>query len=345
MFEVTMEQLAAVLRDFGITAAPVSMQELQRYHYEKADPDSKEVRLIVKAILSDGRAVVVRFKNEHDVTRELIESQSRFAALLRANGIATPALYSAGEDYARWYSLSGYAVIVTVEEFVEGEVRIVNEEVARKTGALLARTHCIAEAHDCHVDNAVLFDPMAANDLFNHASFTEHAAQLSAIAPELYVGIECEYGKYMTRLDWMRSEPRYAVQGDISDCNLYHTSDGSIGMFDFNRCGDNTLYGDAIMQAVFEARLMDYPDGCAADNEQRILSAFLRGYDSMRPFTAQQREAFPYLYAIISAFWASDVRWSDDSLLSALKKGDSDGVRRRMIEMHGRLTTLADMPL
>ena len=39
--------------------------------------------------------------------------------------------------------------------------------------------------------------------------------------------------------------------------NLYQAASGEIGVFDFNRCGDNNLFCDAVMQAVFEARLMD----------------------------------------------------------------------------------------
>lgn len=45
-------------------------------------------------------------------------------------------------------------------------------------------------------------------------------------------------------------------------------------MFDFNRCGDC----DAVMQGVFEARLMDYPKEHTKADEYDYFTAFLEGY-------------------------------------------------------------------
>ena len=64
-------------------------------------------------------------------------------------------------------------------------------------------------------------------------------------------------------------------------------------MFDFNRCGDAVLYYDAVMQAIFEARLMDYPEELAGRQEVTILPAFLQGYHRERPFSRQQTPWFP----------------------------------------------------
>ena len=33
-----------------------------------------------------------------------------------------------------------------------------------------------------------------------------------------------------------------------------------MGVFDYNNSGDNVLFYDVIMQAIFESRLMDYKD-------------------------------------------------------------------------------------
>lgn len=105
-------------------------------------------------------------------------------------------------------------------------------------------------------------------------------------------------------------------------CNLFQTLSGQIGIFDFNRCGDNNLFCDAVMQAVFEARLMDYPDGAGDEIRPEILSAFLRGYRSIRDFPEEQQTWYLYLYAIINAFCSADIRWSSDSLTNAVKRGD-----------------------
>lgn len=47
MFFISREEAGTILRDYGINAGIRALTELQRYHYEQDDPDSREVRLIV----------------------------------------------------------------------------------------------------------------------------------------------------------------------------------------------------------------------------------------------------------------------------------------------------------
>lgn len=331
--------------DFGLPSEAVAFTELQRYYYERHDPGSKEVRLIIKVELKNDGPVVLRFKNEEGVTAELLEKQGRFAVLLGENGIETPRQYQAGGRYVRAYSLHGYDVLVTAEEFVEGELRLVDAPTAEETGRLLAQTHNIAERAGFHIENEVLFDPFSENDLFCVLALMEHEQELKAADEALYKKIIGKYEEYRERLAPLEKELRYAVQGDISDCNLYRTGQGKIGIFDFNRSGDNILYCDAVMQALFEARLMDYPESCAGREEEVILPAFLRGYDQERPFSKEQMDWYPYLYALIHAFWSADVVWREDSLLKELEKGNTDGVCRWMEEIWRRLCVLPPFPL
>ena len=347
MFSVTTNDIDLILRDYGISGKCDAFSELQRYHYEKDDPNSKEVRLIVKVETDCGKAVVIRFKNEADITLDIVTAQSRFAVRLADYGIETPRIYASEEQYARWYQIGGYEVIVTVEDFVTGELQKVDAETAEKTGKLLAKMHNVAEEADLHVENEVLFDPLAdfGNDLFDFKAFAKHKDFLCSIDKTLYEAVEREHANLVQKLRAFEKEPKYAVQGDISDCNLFITGDGIIGVFDFNRSGDNVLYFDAIMQAIFEARLMDYPAELAEDPEPVILPAFLKGYNNVRPFTTEQREAFPYFYALVSAFWLSDMRWDEHSLANAVKKADSDSALQWMKEIYNRITYLPSMPL
>lgn len=345
MFTVTEKDISSILRDYGISSKIVEFTELQRYHYEEDDPESKEVRLIIKVNLYNGQSIVVRFKNEDDVTLDIINAQSEFASLLAKQGIETPMTYTANGQYARWYRINGYDVIVTVEAFAEGELHAVDENIAEKTGRLLAQMHNIAEKADFHVKNDVLFDPLNENDLFSFQDFEAEKKFLSALDEALYHHIIQEYAAVFQKIRVFEHAPRYAVQGDISDCNLYQTADGQIGVFDFNRCGDNVLYYDAVMQAIFEARLMNYPDEIAGKQEHMILSAFLKGYDQERPFTDEQREVFPYLYALVSAFWSGNIKWDKDSLCHAAETGDTETAYRRLKEIYSRLLSRPKMPL
>ncbi len=344
MFTITENDIQRILADYGIEGACTLFCELQRYHYEKDDPASKQVRLIIRADLDNGKVLVIRFKNEDDAPIEVIESQSRFAALLYSHGIETPKTYPSEGYYARPYGINGYEVIVTVEEFVSGEIQIVDAETAEVTGKLLAEMHNIAEKYDCHVHSDVLFDPLKRNDLFSFEDFTAHKDKLTAIDSTLYHCIVQEHERLIQHIAPFEAEARYAVQGDISDCNLYRTRNGKLGVFDFNRCGDNNLYFDAVMQAIFEARLMDYPEELAGKQESVLLSAFLKGYQQNRPFTAQQREAFPWFYALVSAFWLGDITWDENSLTNALASGNTCAAHAWMKEIYRRESSLLPMP-
>lgn len=338
MFNITCKDVASILQDYNIVAEIRNISELQRYNYERDDPNARKVRLIVKIDLEDAPPLVIRFKNEDDVTVELVESQSRFAAVLKKNGIITPTQYMSNGRYANWYTIGGYDVIVAIEQFVENEIKVVDETIAQKTGELLAKTHAIARQNNLHIKNNVLFNPFEHNDLFSFDTFVSLEQSLKGEDKALFDKIIDKYNAYMDVLAPLREYPQYAVQGDISDCNLYLTDEGNVGIFDFNRSGDNILFCDAVMQAIFEARLMDYPENKDENFEAKILAAFFEGYCSVRSFSKEEREWYPYLYAIISAFWSSDIRWNEDSLLNAHKAGNSVGVRQWLETIWKRLT-------
>lgn len=209
---------------------------------------------------------------------------------------------------------------------------------ARKTGELLAKMHIISEDKNIHIDNDVLFNPFTDNDLFDFGAFASLESVLEDEDKILFDKIVDKYNMYMDILTPLKKYPRYAVQGDISDCNLYLTCQEDIGIFDFNRSGDNILFCDAVMQAVFEARLMDYPEDKGNDFGEEILTAFLEGYCSVRAFSKEEENWYPYLYAIIDAFWSADIRWNEDSLLNAHKAGDMEGVRRWLTIIWERLS-------
>ncbi len=340
MFKIDFIQLSEILADFDIRAKVEFVTELQRSHYEKQNSRSKELRLIIKVELDNHSPVVVRFKNEKGVSRELIEEQCRFANILLKNGIETPKQYICDGNFARRYSVCEYDVIVTVEQFVEGQLNFYDSEIAKAAGNLLAKTHNIAERTNFHVNNKVLFDPFKENDLFSVAEFKRHRERLMHREPDLYGSIMRQHEECISRISVLQNEPRYAVQGDLSDCNLYKTKDGGIGVFDFNCCGDNNLFFDAVMQAVFVARLMDYPESCAENPEELILPTFLTAYNRERPFSDIQKSTYPYLYALISAFWKADILWNENSLHNSIEANDNETISMWMEEIDRRIHAL-----
>ena len=338
MFTVTPDDLARILVDFGFPAPAVGFAELQRYD----DPDAGRVRLIARAETPDGRSLVIRFKHEPEAPEALIEAQSRFAALLSSHGIETPRVYAADGKYVKSYPIGGYDVLVTAEDFAPGQLQTVDAETARDTGRLLARMHDIAEAADAHVAGEVIFDPLRENDLFSFREFDACREALEAADAAMYRDVVQRYESCMERLRMLENAPRYATQGDLSDCNLYRTSDGRLGVFDFNLCGDSVPFFDAVMQAVFVARLMDYPDELAGRPEEVILPAFLAGYDSIRPFTAAERALYPYLYALLDAFWLVDI---NRTLRHAIDTGEKEAIRECLSDIRRRVSHRPEMPI
>ena len=206
--------------------------------------------------------------------------------------------------------------------------KAVDENIAQKTGELLAKTHVVSEQNNLHIKNDVLFNPFKPNDLIFFDEFMSLENSLKGEDKVLFEMITDKYNTYMEILAPLREYPQYAVQGDISNNNLYLTSGGEVGVFDFNRSGDNILFCDAVMQAIFEARLMDYPKNKSNNFENKILDSFWKGYCSVRSFSKEEQKYYPYLCAIINAFFGCDISWNEDSLLNAYESGDSESVRR-----------------
>lgn len=78
------------------------------------------------------------------------------------------------------------------------------------------------------------------------------------------------------------------------------------------KAGDNILICDAVMQAIFVARLMDYPENVEDNFEDRILKAF----------------------------WSIDICWSEDGLLKAQESGDFPKVQWWLKTIWKRLQVL-----
>ena len=89
---------------------------------------------------------------------------------------------------------------------------------------------------------------------------------------------------------------------------------------------------------------MDYPEGSGNDTEALVLTSFLRGYRSIRDFSEEQRNWYPYLCAVIDAFWSSDIRWNENSLVNTVKNGDMQGSQEWLETILLRLTSLKTIP-
>lgn len=316
--------LQNILKEYDITEKIISTEELLRYNYENQSPQTKFVRLMIKCSFADRNSVVIKLKQEKDVTKPQITQQVEFSQHLLAKGVQTAHFYRCGDTYVLTKTIHEYKVFITIEDFCPGEIKVISLELIQKIGALLATAHNISEKDCCHVNAPVLFDPFSHNDLFSHEKFLESEAFFQNQDANLFAEIERQYQFCLEQLAPLKGRNRYAVQGDFSDCNLYLTDKVDVGMFDFNRCGDAILFCDAIMQGVFISRLMEYDQPLTEEYAEKLFQHFLRGYHQARPFSEEEFGFIPYLYAIISAFWLPDIAFSDNSLLELLKAGETE---------------------
>lgn len=324
-FEVDIGQAQDILRAYGIDRRITALKELLRYHYDEGDNPTDEVRLILRAELDDREPVVIKLLREEEYPASVMEAQAVFSETLRRHGVPTARHYAAGERFVTLWNIMGREIQVTVEDFVKGQLQIINVETARQIGRMHARAHEISLRASCHVDYPVLFDALGENDLFSFAMLEE---QLPGMPDPLRGKAEdvlalCH--DYQAALSPLAAYPRCATQGDLSDCNLYRTSDGEIGMFDFNNCGDAVPLVDAIMQGIFVSRLMDYGQEPTEAFSLGLLRAYLEGYESIRPLTAQEKELARHMDALCAALWRFDLVFGDDSLKNLLARGDMAG--------------------
>ncbi len=318
---------------YGIQEKIVETRELLRYHYEEDDVDSKEVRLILKCSFAERAPCIIKFKQEEGVSAALIEAQVRFSEHLAQCGIPTARFYRTDRSYVRTENIGGYEVYVTIEDFCAGELTQITPKRAEKIGALLAKTHTIAVQDDCHVAYQGLFDPFNRNDLFSYEEFASMEPAFDGTDAIRFAHIKEQYARHMKEISALQYAPRFAVQGDISDCNLFETTDGAIGMFDFNQCCDAVPFCDAVMQGIFVSRLMEYGHPLTAEESENILWHFWRGYQKIRPFSANERKWLPHLYAVITAFWLMNLQYDPHSLQTCIDENDRAGITAHLQHM------------
>ena len=116
---------------------------------------------------------------------------------------------------------------------------------------------------------------------------------------------------------------------DVEQYRLFST--------DFLRSAENFIF--------FESQLMDYPVGYGDREKEKILAAFLRGYQSVRPFTQEQKKAYPYFVAMIRAFWSMDIKWKENSLCQVVEREDWESARAWLQEIDRRLRERPAWPI
>ena len=341
MLVFTEKDLSDILRDYRIPHPVISHTILLHQNCDITEQKDKQLKLIIRVDLAEHTPVVVKFRGGCDERHRLhiIEEQTVFSNIIRENGIITPKYYMANSSFATEYNFYGFQGVVTVEDYCENEIKLVDKHISYLTGELLAQTHTISERNQCHIySNKIIFDPLTENDLYDYDEFKNTQDKLDQQELTLFSAICSEFDKKFKSIEPLRNCPRYAVQGDVSLCNTYLTEEGKIGLFDFNCSGDSVLFFDAVMQGWFVAHLMDYAQPMDDAGANELAKAFLEGYSKIRPFTDTEKDLAKILYTIISALDCRIIYY-EGGLLDAIEKKDHDLIYQILEKIHNIITS------
>lgn len=337
MEEKKMTESATVREILALYALDTSFDEQKEYiHYVGED---NLVKIILSVRLGSGERVVIKILREsEDILRERekIEQQSTFSEFLRRHGIPTPKRYAAGGRYCNAYTYRDLHCNVTAEDWCGEELRYIDEEIAYRLGALLARMHELSLQNGCRIGCGTLFSAAYWNDVDAYDSFcklTQDERLDRAIVEHIKALRDEKLAALRAVWDTL---PKAAVQGDISINNLV-CADEALRIFDYNNAGDEVLVSDLVMEGLLTAYEMDLPEGADESCREQIFPALLRGYLSVRHLREEEAAAAWTIYTLYHALWFTRVIYNENSLEKMLGRGAYDDANRLLAQM------LADM--
>lgn len=180
-----------------------------------------------------------------------------------------------------------------------------DETLWQAVGRELARLHCAADAFESkksryHLDLAILVDmPLAAIKPYVTPEEEGAYVELNDVAQRLKDAVR--------RHAW--GPGTYGlIHADTHDGNIHVAADGTFTLFDFDHCGFGWRAYD----------LATYYRHPTADGEERQKwTAFLAGYEDVRPLTAAERDSMPVFRACRALWdvgdWLRAAQWTGDA--------------------------------
>lgn len=306
---ITPENLAPILREYGISAAVTDI----KYFIDRQNGEN-DIKLVARLEVKHRSPLVIKLIRQAEHSHNELERQCVFAEHLRRNGIVVPEHYSVNGNYCIERLLEGVRVNIILADIADNELTDIDADTAHEAGKLMARIHRLSFRDNFKIGAPTAFNALGRNALSGIDEFRElaekaEASQLRSVMyphrfckkPELCREIIAIYDRKLANAAdvWGRL-PCSAVQGDIEIGNLYRFGD-RLGVFDFDASGDETLIGDMILEGL---RLTL---GAKDAEHLELFKSFLDGYRLICPLTPDERMAACELYPAYSALWYSKV--------------------------------------
>lgn len=330
---IGLENIEEVLALYNIKGKVSTIHDFIHYY----DSKSMEIKIISKVEFSDRNPLVIKFVRENEHPSHIIESQSVFSEYLRDQGVLTPKRYVSEGRYCLNYKLNKMDVGITVEDYIGEEIKTIDFDLANKMGKLMGNIHRISENGNCLIGNSTLFNLVGYNEVSGYNTFLE-LSEVRKIEPEMYLNIKELYTEKLERVKRYWSKlPRFATQGDISINNLSYSVE-SIGIFDYNNAGDETLVGDMVLEGLLTANEMDLSEGLTDNDRTELFKHFYQGYITERPLSDDEKTVLRDIYSISSALWFTKIKYNENSLEKLVERNECDKIGKLLQEIYAILS-------
>lgn len=201
-------------------------------------------------------------------------------------GVSAPQATRQGETFVPVQALEGTRYL-TVFSWAPGGpmAHACPPEDARRLGATVARMHLAAA--DFAAPATVVADTIP--------SFRTKAPALMAMvggdsaAGRLYTDL---LEKAIDRLEAL-DLPRGACHGDIHTHNVFRAADGALTFIDWDNCGED-FFAKELMHFIWRNEYLGV--------NSALNDAFLAGYESVRPFSTEERAQLPFFLTVRHLF-------------------------------------------
>lgn len=333
--------IRSILDLYGLDTAFSEQKEYVNYQGEQGD---KLVKIILSVLLETKTRVVIKILREQDdllQEHSKIEKQSAFSELMRQNGIKTPKRYMAKGNYCNEYIYKSLPCNITIEEWCGEKITEINTEIAYKIGELMARMHNLSLENRCEIGCGTLFSAAYWNDVDCFQKFCEIGSNkdLNQTIVEQIKKLHDE--KLAAIRSVWHQLPKSAVQGDISINNLVYGED-ELTVFDYNNAGDEVLISDLVMEGLLTAYEMEIPKGVSQDYREKLFSALLSGYLSIRKLSDKEANTAWSIYTLYHSLWFSRVVYNDTSLEKLVENKDYVRANLLLVQMLADMTEADD---
>lgn len=312
---ITHVEAERFLHMFGIEDEIVSVECLQESEYTAG------FRYIDKIITTD-RTWVCRISKESQYSVFLVEMQSRFAMLLRKNGIITAKKLQCNHAYCIETPFRNTLVQITMEECLGKDFSDLTVNTFQQFGTLLGKMHFISEYYSAKIGKSYI-----AEAIYSHkAVFSAVLAKAVVPFPKLkeLETIEHIHDQLISELSQVWNIlPFGAVHGDLGLYNNLLETDFGLGVIDFNLAGDEVYLADALSSFYASIHKYSWHSKMQKVDRKKALADFLAGYCKERIFTSFEQNQFSKIAALFDGLFfckATVEMWNDGYCDAALAR-------------------------